>query len=118
MLKLIIIISSFIFSSSLRLLPTDSLEVKNPQLAWKLGLIPGLGQIYNDHYIKSAAFLLAGSYAYSKRIEFSSSGELGRRNTYSWWLFGLYVWGILDAYVDAHLSTFPNNIKIENKENQ
>ena len=33
--------------------------------------------------------------------------ELGKRNTYAWWVIGLYIMSILDAYIDAHLSTFP-----------
>ena len=96
----------------------DSTNIKNPNVAWKLSLIPGMGQLYNEKYVKSGAFILAGTYAYLKRTEFSSSGQIGKRNTYSWWLFGLYVWGILDAYVDAQLSTFPSgkNNKLENEE--
>ena len=96
----------------------DSTKIKNPNMAWKLSLIPGMGQLYNERYDKSGAFILAGSYAYLKRSEFASSGQIRKRNTYSWWLFGLYVWGMLDAYVDAQLSTFPSdkNNKLENKD--
>lgn len=55
-----------------------------------------------------------------KRSEFSESGQIGKRNTYSWWLFGLYVWGMLDAYVDAQLSTFPTekNNNLENEDDK
>ena len=92
----------------------DSTKIKDPSVAWKLSLIPGVGQLYNEKYVKSVAFILAGSYAYLKRSEFASSGQIGKRNTYSWWLFGIYVWGMLDAYVDAQLSTFPSdNSKLE-----
>ena len=96
----------------------DSTKIKNPNVAWKLSLIPGMGQLYNEKYVKSGGFILAGTYAYLKRSEFVSPAKIGKRNTYSWWLFGLYVWGILDAYVDAQLSTFPSekNNKSENKE--
>ena len=97
----------------------DSTNIKNPNIAWKLSLIPGMGQIYNERYIKSGAFIMAGSYAYLKHSEFTLSGQIGKRNTYSWWLFGLYVWGVLDAYVDAQLSTFPSlgNNELENEDN-
>ena len=97
----------------------DSTKIKNPNVAWKLSLIPGMGQLYNEEYIKSVAFILTGTYAYLKQSEFASSGQIGKRNTYSWWVFALYVWGILDAYVDAQLSTFPldKNNKLENEEN-
>ena len=79
-----------------------------------------MGQLYNERHVKSTAFILAGTYAYLKRSEFSSTGQIGKRNTYTWWLFGLYVWGILDAYVDAQLSTFPseNDDKLEIEEEQ
>jgi hypothetical protein len=87
----------------------DSTKIKNPGIAWKLSLIPGMGQLYNEKYVKSGAFILAGSYAYFKRSEFLSSGQIAKRNTSSWWLLSLYVWGILDAYVDAQLSTFPSD---------
>ena len=89
--------------------PLDSLNVKNPSLAWRLSLFPGMGQIYNEKYIKSALFISLGTYAFLKRKDFSKIGEIGKRNTYTWWLFGLYILGILDAYVDAHLSTFPDD---------
>ena len=96
----------------------DSTKIKIPSVAWKLSLIPGMGQLYNEKYVKSVAFILGGAYAYHKRSEFVSSGQIGKRNTYSWWLFGLYVWGILDAYVDAQLSTFPStkNNTLQNEE--
>ncbi len=96
----------------------DSTKIKNPNVAWKLSLIPGMGQLYNEKYVKSVAFILAGTYAYHMRSEFASSEQIGKRNTYSWWMFGLYVWGMLDAYVDAQLSTFPSgkNNKLENEQ--
>ena len=31
----------------------DSTKVRNPKIAWKLGLVPGIGQIYNGKYIIS-----------------------------------------------------------------
>jgi len=32
-----------------------------------------------------------------------------KRNKYSWWCFGIYIIGMLDAYVDAHLLNFPDS---------
>ena len=29
------------------------------------------------------------------------------RNTYAWWLQGLYFYGVVDAYVDYSLNNFP-----------
>ena len=86
----------------------DSTKIRNPKLAWKLSVIPGMGQLYNGKYIKAAVFMGAEYYAVTSFIELRTSGaRLGLRNTYAWWVFGLFVWNIMDAYVDAHLSTFP-----------
>ena len=94
---------------------SDSTDVKNPQLAWKLALLPGLGQIYNQQYLKSTAFLLAQGYSLYKINEYSDLDKIGNRNTYVWWLFGIYILSIIDAYVEAHLSTFPSKNDIENE---
>ena len=47
--------------------------------------------------------------------EYSHSKMIGNRNTYVWWLFGIYILSIIDAYVEAHLSAFPENNEIENE---
>ena len=85
----------------------DSNKVRDPSLAWKLGVIPGFGQLYNGKYLKSIGFISAEYYAVNRFMELKNKGRIGLRNTYAWWLFGLFAWNILDAYVDAHLSTFP-----------
>jgi hypothetical protein len=86
----------------------DSTKIRNPKLAWKLSVIPGMGQLYNGKYLKAAAFMGTEYFAVTNFIELRDSGsQIGLRNTYAWWVFGLFVWNMLDAYVDAHLSTFP-----------
>ena len=85
----------------------DSSKVRDPGLAWKLGFIPGLGQLYNGKYLKAIGFIGAEYYAVARFTELKDEGKIGLRNTYAWWIFGLFVWNILDSYVDAHLSTFP-----------
>ena len=45
-------------------------------------------------------------------LNYKDLNKIGMRNTYAWWIIGIYFWSILDAYVDAQLSTFPNK-KIE-----
>ena len=85
----------------------DSSKVRNPGLAWKLGFVPGLGQVYNGKYLKAIGFIGAEYYAVNRLIDLKEEGRTGLRNTYGWWVFGLFVWNILDSYVDAHLSTFP-----------
>ena len=93
----------------------DSTKIKNPKLAWKLSVIPGLGQIYNGKYIKAVGFMSAEYYATSKFVEYKNSTSIGKRNTWAWWMVGLFVMGMLDAYVDAQLSTFPKkNVIAEN----
>ena len=85
----------------------DSSKVRDPGLAWKIGFIPGLGQLYNGKYFKSIGFLSAEYYAVTGFMGLKDEGRIGLRNTYAWWIFGIFIWNILDAYVDAHLSTFP-----------
>jgi hypothetical protein len=88
----------------------DSTKIKDPKLAWKLGFVPGLGQIYNGKYIKATGIIGAQVYAVSKFNDYAKNDNITKRNTYGWWIFGLYVIGILDAYVDAQLSTFPQKL--------
>jgi len=89
----------------------DSTKVKDPGLAWKLGFIPGAGQIYNGKYLKAGIFITLQGISLYRFSDFKNRGMIAKRNTYGWWVFGLYVLGILDSYVDAQLSTFP--VKIE-----
>jgi hypothetical protein len=85
----------------------DSSKVRNPRLAWKLSAVPGLGQLYNGKYLKAIGFVVAEYTAVSLFNEYKESNHIGLRNTYAWWIFGIYLWNIMDAYVDAQLSTFP-----------
>ena len=85
----------------------DSSKVRDPGLAWKIGFIPGIGQLYNGKYFKSIGFIGAEYYAVTRFMDLKDEGRIGLRNTYAWWIFGLFVWNMLDSYVDAHLSTFP-----------
>ena len=94
----------------------DSLEVKDPSLAWKLALIPSAGQIYNEDYHKVAGFWLLELYSIYKFDHYYREDKLGIRNTYAWWITGLYIMSIIDAYVDAHLSTFPTEPEIKDVE--
>ncbi len=87
---------------------SDSTKVRQPKYAWKLSFIPGLGQIYNQKYLKGAAFISSEIFAINRFIELKNQNRIGLRNTYAWWIFGIYIWNILDSYVDAHLSTFPS----------
>ena len=33
------------------------MKIKDPSLAWKIGLLPGMGQFYNNQYLKGALLL-------------------------------------------------------------
>jgi len=85
----------------------DSTKVRDPQIAWKLSFIPGLGQLYNGNYMKALGFMAGEYIAVSNFNKYSKLNRIEMRNTYAWWIVGLYVWNLVDSYVDAHLSTFP-----------
>ena len=85
----------------------DSTMIRNPKLAWKLGLVPGLGQLYNGKQLKAIGFITGEYIAIKNFNKFNNINNIALRNTYAWWILGLYVWNIIDAYVDAQLSTFP-----------
>jgi hypothetical protein len=86
----------------------DSTKVRNPKLAWKMALIPGVGQLYNGKYLKAFGTMGVEYFAIDKFNYYKALEKIGMRNTYAWWILGIYIWSILDSYVDAQLSTFPS----------
>lgn len=100
----------------------DSTQVKakDPRQAayWSL-IYPGTGQVYNGKWLKA---LLLGTLEgiaiyqwnenrkfyrhYSTDFPLPRHRYLEKRNKYAWWMGFLYVYGLLDAVVDAHLSTY------------
>ena len=90
----------------------DSIKVRNPKLAWKLAFIPGVGQLYNGKYLKAFGTMGIEYFFVDKFNHYKDLEKIGMRNTYAWWILGIYIWSILDSYVDAQLSTFPSK-KIE-----
>ena len=91
----------------------DSTQIKNPSLSWKLSVIPGLGQLYNGECMKT--FLIHSSLWISREEMNVRTSSIGKRNTWAWWFLGIYVLGIVDAYVDAHLTSFPIKKHTRNK---
>ncbi len=92
---------------------SSDIEFKNPAIAWKLSIIPGLGQIYNESYAKSAFFMLTEAY-FLLQIE-KYSHLIKTRNKFAWWFLTIYFMNIVDAYVEAELNTFPENSEQESK---
>lgn len=99
---------------------TDSTEVKtkSPQTAMICALVfPGLGQLYNGKKFK--ALILGGTEIgllinsiYLNQMYKKSSTESERefyiqnRNLSNWYLAGIVLYNVLDAYVDAYMYNF------------
>ncbi len=95
---------------------------KNPKVAFYYSLIPGLGQIYNGKWIKSAMIVgleIAAYVVWTENRDIYNDFEykdyplrkrryLEKRNKYAWWIGFIYVYGMIDAVVDAHLYQFKN----------
>ena len=120
-------VAVFLFAITIsQLMSQDSTEVKTPKKALKYSLIPGGGQLYNGKRIK--AILILGSelwmiYQFQvNRISFhnwdntySKPKEYYRenRNKHAWRALFVYIYNLVDALVDAHLSTY-NEFDFEN----
>ena len=85
-------------------------------------LIPGWGQYYNKRYFKSALIfgascaLTAGMIYENQQLQRSSTDVDRRfyreqRNTFGIWLLGTILYGMADAYVDAHLRDFDEEMQ-------
>ncbi len=119
------------------LLAQDSLVVKkkNPKKALFYSIFPGMGQLYNGKWIKSAMIIGLGISSYiswrdnaKKYNEYDNNKYplrkhryMEKRNKYTWWIGIIYFYSIIDAVVDAHLQPFDKIMdspidKLENKE--
>ena len=102
----------------------DSLVKKSPKKAalWAL-VFPGAGQLYNGKIAKAVFILGMESLALSawqrnawnvrhydennnQDFPLSAHRYLEKRNKYAWWSGFIYIYGLLDAVVDAHLQSF------------
>lgn len=94
------------------------LKMKSPKGAMIRSLVfPGLGQFYNEQYIK-AVIVLAGqstlvgfSFYYNRKARegttsFEKEFYKDRRNLMYWWMGAATLLSMLDAYIDAHLYDF------------
>jgi hypothetical protein len=103
---------------------SDSLQVKSPKKATLIAaVLPGGGQVYNGKYLKGAVIFGLESLAiysfYDNNRKFNNWDEtfplrqqryLEKRNKYAWWAIFIYIYGLLDAMVDAHLMTFDDKM--------
>jgi hypothetical protein len=90
-------------------------------------IVPGWGQFYNGKYLKGVALgvaetgfltllILENSAANEARVDFLESGSPGDEAHYQthrqsrldliWYTSAAWLYGMLDAYVDAHLFSF------------
>lgn len=114
---LLLLFTSFIFS---QYNDVDTLQSKSPQTAAIRSFVfPGGGQYYNGQPIKGAVistFGVASAILYMDFSEKYKNSEgvsqsdkknfLHQRNRYGWWIIIVYIYGLLDAVVEAHLHPF------------
>ena len=118
MFRLIII--SFLLNGTLFSQIADSTHQKSPSKAVRAALLlPGGGQFYNGQKFKGG-LLISGALAfgflyadYAKKYSDYSGDDtvekaryLKLRNKYGWWVGFVYIYGLLDAIVEAHLHPF------------
>tara|TARA_Y100000031_G_scaffold141073_1_gene169283 strand:- start:664 stop:1137 length:474 start_codon:yes stop_codon:yes gene_type:complete len=98
----------------------DTLQIRTPQKAAYYALLcPGAGQLYNKKYLKAGILFGAEIYAgikfneyrvnyryYNDDLAFSRYQYLEKRNKSAWWIGFIYIYGLIDAIVDAHLHSF------------
>ena len=99
---------------------SDSLNRRTPKkAAFYAFLFPGGGQLYNRKYLKAVILFGAEIYAgmkfneyridyrnYKDGMEFQKQEYLVKRNKSAWWIGFIYIYGLIDAIVDAHLQSF------------
>jgi len=102
----------------------DTLKTKSPfGAAVRSLLVPGLGQVYNGKKAKAflaaagEGFLIYSIYNENKKYNAADNDKereryRDRRSTFEWWF--LFILGIsaVDAYVDAYLDRFEENMNI------
>lgn len=107
-----------------RSVATKADSVKSPQGAMLRSLIfPGWGQWYNRHRLKAVVVfgaevgLLANSIYLNQKCQTSQTTlerefYINNRNLSNWWLLGVILFSMADAFVDAHLYRFDESSKL------
>jgi Family of unknown function (DUF5683) len=126
MKKIVLIIVLILMCGSLFAQEPDTLvafqgKMRSPTLAIGLSAVfPGGGQLYNQKWLKSGIFMgaelalggIAAYYYYDHNIDIdptvTADQALANAKQFTWFFAAVYVYSLMDAYVDAHLSAFPN----------
>ncbi len=127
-----LIISLLIITAAVQGQESDSLKKRVPKKAALYALLfPGGGQYYNRRPMKAALLLSAAAGSarawsvnasnyrnYEENMALPKHRYLEKRNKYAWWIGFIYIYGLLDAVVDAHLQPFEEimNEDLESKE--
>ena len=111
---ILILMIGFVFA-----LPLKEEKLKNSKIAFYWSLVPGFGQAYNGKWVKSISIVgleLAAWNAWNENKNIYNNFKdtyplpkhryLQKRNKYAWWIGFIYVYGMIDAVVDAHLHNF------------
>lgn len=123
---LFVLVLNLVFS---QVQETDTTNQKTTSEAVKRALLfPGGGQFYNGQPIKGFLLLssaLGAGYLYSNNASNYNKydGEnptdkanfLKLRNKYGWWIGFIYIYGLMDTIVEAHLKPF-NDVMSEDLE--
>ena len=111
---------------------SSKIKQKDPKKAFAFSLIPGMGQVYNGKWIKSALVIGLEVSSYiswqdnaNKYKEYDQNNHplsrhryMEKRNKYAWWIGIIYFYAMIDAVVDSHLHSFSNLMEEPiNKEN-
>ncbi|MBN2781414.1 MAG: hypothetical protein JXR21_05580 [Candidatus Marinimicrobia bacterium] len=92
-------------------------KMKSPGLAIGMSMVfPGAGQMYNGKWVKGLVFLgaetglgAAAYYYYRDHYVNGTAASLETAKPLTWFFAAVYVYSLMDAYVDAHLSAFPDD---------
>ncbi len=105
---------------------TTQIQSKSPRSAMIRSLLfPGWGQWYNNKKFKALlifgtqAGLLVNSISLNQKLvqsqdEWDREFYINNRNLSVWWLVGVTLFSITDAFVDAHLSDFDESPELTN----
>ena len=93
----------------------SSLPLFNIVSSNKIAYLPSLGQIYNKKHLKSFVMTAMKTH-WLIEYEKSKDNDIKDRNRSLWWLLILILYGMTDAYVDAHLQHKPNQINAINNQ--